>query len=62
MIKLNPKQREQIQEVALGNFEKVLFPKEGWTMAEQNAYALQSLAASNLLLLDLMIERMEWLP
>jgi hypothetical protein len=62
MIKLNEKQRGQIHEVALGNFEKVLFPKEGTTMAEQNAYALQSLAASNLLLLDLMIERMEWLP
>ncbi len=62
MIKLNPKQREQVHEVALTNFEKVLFPKQGSSMAEQNAYALQSLAASNLLLLDLMMERMEWLP
>lgn len=62
MIRLDDGELDNLQQVAIGNLDKMLFPKQGLTLAQQSAYALQSMAASNAVLVELKLRHLERIP
>lgn len=60
MIRLSDDELDKLSQVVIGNIDKMIFKGEGLSI--QNAYALQSIAASNAILIELKLRHLERIP